>query len=270
MPRRTLRGTMVAAAAVVGALAAGVSPASADTPAPGYAEFHGCPNTPNVFTCVRTVIDGGHLNIGSKDTPIQNPIELNGGIDFGTNRMVFSETGGMTSPRQRVPGGLIGLTGFEWLEDLVPLDLLKVYARAMLVGNPASPFANPMELKIKVKLENPLLSNTCFIGSDANPIVLNLTHGTTSPPPPAQPITGVGPDIVPDPERPDSLLLVGGKLVENEFAVPGASGCTMLLPGLGLIDPVVNAQSGLPAAAGQNEAVFEYDGGLAPRTSVYP
>jgi hypothetical protein len=268
--RALTRVGMVAASAAL-ALGVGSGVANADTTAPGYEQFAGCPNAPaTVFTCIRTVIDGGHLKLGSTDTPIQAPIELNGGIDFFNDQVVFSSTGGQTSPRQRVPGGLTGLTGFTWLEDLVPLDLLKVYARAILVGSPSNPLGDPFNLDLKIKLENPLLSDTCYIGSNSNPIHLHLTQGTTSPPAPNTPISGVTPAFTDDPVLANVTDLTGGKLVDNAFSVPKATGCTMLLPGTGLIDPIVNLRSGLPSAAGNNTAEFLIHGAIADAATVYP
>ena len=43
---------------------------------------------------------------------------------------------------------------------------------------------------VKLHLENPLLGRDCYIGSDTDPIVFNLTTGETNPPPPNKPIHG--------------------------------------------------------------------------------
>jgi hypothetical protein len=47
-----------------------------------------------------------------------------------------------------------------------------------------------VQLPVKVHLENPFLGSSCYIGSNSSPIVINLTTGTTSPPPPNTPIKG--------------------------------------------------------------------------------
>jgi len=46
------------------------------------------------------------------------------------------------------------------------------------------------------------------------------------------------------------LKLNGTKLVDNAWAAPGASGCGGFLAEL-LLNPIVNASPGLPAAAGK-------------------
>jgi hypothetical protein len=44
----------------------------------------------------------------------------------------------------------------------------------------------------------------------------------------------------------------GLKLVDNAFAVPGASGCGLA----GLLDPILNLDKGLPSPAGKNAAIL--------------
>ncbi|HET7443802.1 MAG TPA: hypothetical protein VFJ57_04010, partial [Solirubrobacterales bacterium] len=47
----------------------------------------------------------------------------------------------------------------------------------------------------------------------------------------------------------------GGKLVNNTFAAPGASGCGGIFSFL--VDPLVNSILGLPAGEGKNSATLE-------------
>ena len=47
-----------------------------------------------------------------------------------------------------------------------------------------------LQLPVKVKLSNVFLGSSCYVGSEADPIILNLTTGTTSPPAPNKPIKG--------------------------------------------------------------------------------
>ena len=51
------------------------------------------------------------------------------------------------------------------------------------------------------------------------------------------------------------LRLNGTKLVDNAWAAPGVSGCGGFLVELAL-NPIVNASSGLPSAAGKNTAIL--------------
>jgi hypothetical protein len=107
-----------------------------------------------------------------------------------------------------------------------------------------------LTLPLKVKLSNPFLGETCYIGSNSHPVTLNLTTGLTNPPPPNKPIEGSAGEINVIEE-----LLTAEKvsLVDNAFSAPGSEGCGGILSFL--VDPVVNAKVGLPAAAGNNTAI---------------
>jgi hypothetical protein len=260
-------------AATVAAWLSLATPAMAATAA-GYEEFEDCPSKTvdsAITLCLNSVVDGGHLQLGSKDTPITDPITLSGAFKpvggVGGTFIVGSFDGG----HQEVPGGLTGITGLDWLANLVPGNLLEVFAHAELAGTPGSPLADPFTLPLKVKLENPLLSSTCYIGSDTNPITLNLTTGVTDPPPPNEPIVGVEGPLTPDGTlagvfRSDSIL------VDNAFAAPAAQGCSLIGLGLlnGPVSALINLQAGLPSPAGTNEAVQEALVSFAGVTTVYP
>jgi hypothetical protein len=261
---------LLAAAALV--VAAFAPSAQAATPAPGFEQFAGCPSPdeiPNVVLCARTVIDGGHFQMGNKKVPIKNPITLSGGALFPDGQIVANSKGGLSPVKQQVPGGIVGLTGLDWLINLLDAEALKLYATTELAGVPGSFLAPTLKLPIRVHLENPVLGNDCYVGSFANPIVLNLRTGTTNPPPPNEPITGKAPT-----EEENELgitLLKDGVLVDNEFAAPGANGCKLNLGLFSInIDGLVNLQSGLPSPAGTNETVQTFDGELALAESVYP
>ena len=47
-----------------------------------------------------------------------------------------------------------------------------------------------LTLPVRVHLENSFLGNECYVGSKAQPVDIELTTGTTSPPLPNEPITG--------------------------------------------------------------------------------
>ncbi len=243
-----------AALVLVGLLA---SSASATTPAKGYERFAGCPSPaedPEVLLCERAVIDGGHFQMGSKDVPITNPITLSGGVHFG-GALVATSKGGLTPVKQKVPGGVIGLTGLTWLLELLGSEALTLYAVTELAGQPKlGEGAESISLPIRVHLENSVLGKNCYVGSFTNPIKLNMTFNTTSPPAPNKPISGTFPTEGTS-DLPGVFLLEKGVLVDNSFAAPAASGCVLTLFGFIPIniDGLVNLQSGLPSAAGTNE-----------------
>lgn len=257
--------------AVFTALAAFAPLAQAATPAPGYTQFTGCPSpaeNAEVEACLHSVIKSGHVKIGSKDVPIANPISLNGGLLPG-GAITANAKGGLSPVKQAVPGGVIGLTGLDWLVNFLGVDALKLFAVTELAGQPV--LGTTLSLPIKVHLVNPVLGNNCYIGSNANPIKLNLTVETTNPPPPNKPITGKSPEFGFDPAT-EIISQRNGTFVDNAFGAPGASGCVLNLLGFLPINlnGLVNAQSGLPAAAGTNETIQNFDNELAAPGTVYP
>lgn len=262
--------TLVGAAVAVVALFA--SSASAKEPAPGFTQFAGCPSQEEhvVFACLRTEITGGNFQMGSKDVPITNPIVLSGGFDAAGN-VFASPKGGMSKSPQKVPGGVIGLTGLTWLLEFFGSEALTLYAETELAGLPKlDNGGEKVTLPIRVHLINGVLGSKCYVGSFTQPIVLNLTTGTTNPPGPNEPITGTQPEV-----SFDELGIVhadNGQYVDNAFAAPGANGCTLTLFGFIpiSINGLVNSQSGLPAPAGTNETRQDFDLELASQEQVYP
>ncbi|HTE60765.1 MAG TPA: hypothetical protein VK631_10480, partial [Solirubrobacteraceae bacterium] len=134
-------------AAVMCALSA---PTAVAAPAPGYEEFTDCPSrtvNTSIRFCISSVVSGGHLQLGSKDTPITDPITLIGATTNVGGFVLGTFDGG----RQTVPGGLVGVTGLDWLTDVLTGDALKVFARTELAGAPTNPAADPVRLPIKIK-----------------------------------------------------------------------------------------------------------------------
>lgn len=241
--RRAKRATAVGVLAALGAAVIGAPAAVADTP-PTFSE---CPTgNPSVTTCINVLSNSGDLAIKGFDVPLDHSLAIKGGLipgDGGAFTFVPpAGTNGFFAQPVNVPGGLLGI-------DL-PIGINKVTATAELAHNgPIQVNVGTLTLQVPVrlKLSNPLLASGCQIGSDADPVNLDLITGTTSPPPPNQPITG----------SPGTPSIIGNALeiadainVDNSFAVPGASGCGYL--GLGLIDRLVDLRLKLPSAAGNN------------------
>jgi hypothetical protein len=261
--------------AAIAALALLAPAAGATATAPGYERFAGCPspeeNAEAAF-CLRTTITGGHFQMGNKDVPLVNPMTLVGGGIPETGEMVANSNGGLSKVKQKVPGGVIGLTGLTWLVEFLGSEALTLYAVTELAGTPVvSAGGAEVKLPIRVHLENSVLGKNCYVGSFTNPIVLHLTIGTTNPPPPNEPITGKEP--VPGASGlPGVLRFENGTYVDNSFAAPGASGCVLTLFGFLpiSINGLVNTQSGLPAAAGTNETKQDFNLEVVLQSTVYP
>jgi len=265
---------LTAFGAAVAALALLAPAAPAAEPAPGYEQFAGCPSPeedPEITSCIRSEVNGGHFQMGSKDVQITNPIVFSGGYREDGSGYDASPQGGLLPAKQEVPGGLVGITGLDWLVDLLDAEALELYAVTELAGQPGFPIHQPFTLPIKVHLINPALGNNCYVGSDSNPIMLKLTAGTTNPPPPNEPISGQPPKLEIDFETGIGHLK-DGIFVDNSFSAPGANGCKLVLAGLPVIgiNGLVNTQAGLPSPAGTNETVQEFDGEAVERALVYP
>lgn len=282
---------MCAAAAVV-ALGVLVVVPSASAHTGEYAKFNNCPSTnPEVKKCITAVVTGGEFVLGNKKVPIVNPVTLQGA--YGKPNLetfqapFFAATNGETLSKapQPVPGGLAGLVNCKeisnWflrgscevvfengltgvnstLELARPANEIKISERALLFQEGAA-----LILPVKVHLENPLLGSACYIGSSSQPIMLNLTTGTTAPPAPNTPISGsVGTSEVL--EGGGIVKFAGSKLVDNAWSAPGANGCGGAIVEY-LLNPIINASVGVPAAAGKNTAVQVVDNYLATAKAV--
>jgi hypothetical protein len=271
---KTLARLLSAAAMAVLAVVLLAPAAQAKEPNPGYTQFAGCPSpeeNAETINCIRSEVTGGHLNVGNKTVPIEKPLTISGGLNGELANFAFNSKGGLSKVKQKVPGGVIGLTGLTWLLEFFGSEALTLYAETELAGTPSNFKFTSVTLPIKVHLTNPagLLGSSCYVGSNSNPIVLNLITGTTSPPPPNKPITGKEPEISVGAD--EIFHLNNGIYVDNSFSAPGASGCVLTLFGFIpiSINGLVNSQSGLPAPAGTNESVQNFNLELVSREKVY-
>jgi hypothetical protein len=244
-----------------------------------FAKFDQCPSTTTgVFKCIYSVTEGGEVILGKKAVPIVNPVTLQGGYSEANAENVatfFGATNGETLSKspQPVPGGLLGLLNCKEQTDPTIKALCEVALENGLTGvNSTLELARPageiqisernlvlrkgtaLQMPVKVHLENPLLGSSCEVGSSSEPIIWNLTTGKTSPPPPNEPIEGI---LGAFKAREGGLILhvSGNQMVDNAWSAPGAEGCGGPLSAL--IDPVIDSQTGLPAAAGENTAILQ-------------
>jgi hypothetical protein len=143
-----------------------------------------------------------------------------------------------------------GVTGVNATTELAaPAGSIAISVDNLIEGSGIA-----LSLPVKVHLENPFLGSSCYIGSNAHPIVIELTTGTTSPPPPNKPISGSPGEIEFNADA-SIVTLKKNTLVNNSFAAPGVQGCGGLFAFL--INPIVNGKLGLPAAPGQNTAILK-------------
>jgi hypothetical protein len=244
-----------------------------------FTRFAQCPyKNLEVRKCVYSTTTSGEVVLGSKKVPIVNPVLLQGGAgrQVEGNAPFFAASNGETLSKtpQPVPGGLAGLINCKEISNTLLRLSCEAALESKLTGaNSTLELARPaseivlsennlaaeegvaLRLPVKVHLENPFLGENCYVGSSTSPIIWELTSGTTAPPGPNKPITGKTGFI----DFLEEGSIAFGKeivLVDNAWSAPGASGCGGPLVEL-LLDPVVNASAGLPAAAGKNTAILK-------------
>ena len=244
-----------------------------------YTKFAQCPyeNT-EVRKCIYSTTVSGEVVLGSKKVPIVNPVVLQGGygpIGEDNFSKFYGASNGVTLSKaaQPVPGGLAGIINCKAIKDFLlriscevtfengvtglnsTLELAKP-ASAIRVSenNLSGEVDTALELPVKVHLENPFLGSACYVGSSSSPLVWKLTTGTTAPPLPNKAISGTLGEVE-FLEEGRILETKGTKLVDNAWSAPGASGCGGFLVEL-ILDPIINAAAGVPAAAGKNTAIL--------------
>jgi hypothetical protein len=276
-----MRG-VVPAAMLVAALATLAFAASAQAKLVGeFTKFQQCPwTTAGVSRCLYSQTTGGETVLGNKTVTIEKEVILQGGytepnFEEGNPEFLFAKffaaKNGVTLSKaaQNVPGGLLGIVPDEKSPALVKA-LIKFFFENKITGVTSTlELAKPatdirisenhlaegegiaLKMPVKIRLENPFLGKNCYVGSSGTPINFNLTSGTTSPPEPNKPISGkVG--EVEFLEEARILQLKNGEIVDNAWSAPAATGCGGILSFL--VNPIINGQVGLPAAAGKNTA----------------
>ncbi len=223
---RSRRRLLAVTVALVGALA------TLGSAAPAWAglkqdiqKFSDCPvENPEAGQCVYALTTSGEFKLGKSSVPITKPVTIQGGL---TPPLLVPAADGNTLSKtpETVPGGLTGLGLLGGPEE--------VTATAELAGQGSIQFE--VNLPVKVKLDNTLLGSSCFIGSEAEPLDLQLTYKTAT-------ITT---------KDNGAIKAITGTLFGNNFAAPGANGCTAV-PAVG--DEVIDQKEGLPSPAGSNSA----------------
>ncbi|BAJ32640.1 MULTISPECIES: hypothetical protein [Kitasatospora] len=283
-PHRLRRLLPPAAVAACAALLAGVAPATAApaaAAAPGapYTGMGNCPvaapamHDPSNLQvgCLVSVTNAGKFTLGNTVVPFNSPITLQFGFYWDKSAPEVSFPDGSTAnqytvvpptsaPLLSAPMVQINIPG---IQNYLP-GITSVFAQVELAG-PVTKFT-PLatgepypvfQLPIKLHLYNALFGAHCYVGSDAAPLLLKPTTGSTAPAGSTPPMTGdpgtIGYD--PDPNGHNALVIseTNASLVDNTFAVPGANGCGLL----GSLNQIINWTMGLPAAPGKDSVSFQ-------------
>jgi hypothetical protein len=274
--RRSLGVAVAVLAATVGSVVA-VPTATAETPVLNglWAPLNRCPvddpamlaadGTAVSASCLASHSTSGEFTIGGTTLPA-GASDLQAGVlnKSGTYTLVTPAGAGILAEPVQVPGGLLGL--------MCPSDIPLVSQLCdSVVGSPLNAVTATLEpagpvrdfniaagtgvgtpiatIPVKVHLRNPLLDPHCYIGSDADPILLRPAN--LNKPTPA--LVRFDADGTANPTGEMGYLkLTGASQGDSTFAVPGANGCGLL----GLLDGAVNLKQGLPSPAGENNLVL--------------
>lgn len=246
--------------------------ASSHHPTGEFAPFAECPlNRETIGDCVYSVTNGGSVTIGKKTVPIKNPVILQGGFEGAGEEVKFfgAENGDtLSKTAQPVPGGLVGITAPTWWPKFVQNWFNKLISEGLTGVDAIVELAEPataiklstqnlieatgtaLGLPVKVKLDNAILGNNCYIGSNLEPMRLELTSGTSGS------LEGSFGEI----NFNEAFTLIsetGVRLVDNLFEAPKARGCGGIFSLF--VDPLVNEILGTPSGSGENAATLEAD-----------
>jgi hypothetical protein len=256
--RRGRRLTVALMASALLALVVATAPASAKINKADFAKFVNCPIENGAGACIYGETYSGEFKMGSKSVPISVPQILQGGIpSLGTEtyHLIAPRLGAeaLSKTSEPIPGGLTGVSELiggpasATAEVAGPPSIIETTPYSLAAGTRAvNEGTTATTLPLKIHLENENLGPNCYIGSDAEPIVINLTTGKTHGTEQIQGSPGKTVDL--DKER--IIEYEGVKLVDNTFSVPAAHNCgtnALLEP---VITAAVNLAAGLPAASG--------------------
>ena len=252
-----------------------LNPIMAETPpwnSPGIV------NGLSLAACTTGQVTGGSITIGNITTPVVRPVN----VQFAFWTPPYASFGGdNTTGINGYQGGILpppaGLSAMLVTKpDLIPVPLttalgcatatdpvvknlcvkaenfggkyLDVYALAQSAGQITNFGVFSWTQRIKFQLINPLLGNSCYIGSDNNPIVINPQLSIA---PGGQLVSETDPNPAKHPDT-FTLGITAADATDNVFTAPGVTGCG---PGGAAnisVDSALDAGTGLPAASGVN------------------
>ena len=259
--------------------AAPASPSSATHKGPGYpppsgiyTPFTNCPLNNQVmheatsFTaCVGALAVGGSITLGNITTPVIAPVHVQFGFYTAPNATNYAtvvpplagEGAQLVTKPDLIPESLTTALGCPSSNATVaalcneaqqnPQDNV-VYALAQSAGAITNFNLLSWTQPVKFQLVNPLLGNSCYIGQDGFPAVLNPSLTLNS----AQIIYDPNPAAHPD----TFVIAAQATASDTTFTAPGVIGCGPGGAANIAVDQAIDASAGLPAASGVNSLVL--------------
>jgi hypothetical protein len=270
--------------ALIAALAMSAGTASAQ-PTGDFAVFKACPTTnPAVALCFVARSKEGKFTVGSKTVKFKQ-LTVQGGeiVNEETGAEIFVAPGNGEETLSRVPlnvpNGLKPVKFNKFPKNLKERwgiakaqEKLGLTLTVELAGTPGISRSNllsaegpALTVPVRIHLTNAfrspvdgtgLLGEECYVGSEAEPIVQNLTSGETHPPEGFSPITGQVGQL----EFNEAFTYVTVKknlVVDNTYPVPVSKGCGGVNEEI--IGPAINELFGLPAPAGESVTSIKGD-----------
>jgi hypothetical protein len=217
--------------------------------------------------CVASSSPSGTIKIGNM-APTTSQSDLQFGLISSSAgfAIIPPSQGAVQSAPVRQPGGLSGMLCPSTKPPIRALcktlahdrNLNKVIATLKSAGAPSdfnlaaglSSGIPIVTLPVKIHLQNPLLGTRCFIGTNANPIVLHPENATN----PVIQSESFDGDGTPNPTGGVMFAIFsnGGTQQDTSFSVPAATGCGAG----GRFNGPINLRGGLPSPAGQNSLVL--------------
>lgn len=183
---------------------------------------------------------GGYMKFGILDPfnlevdPLDptSTITLNGSVD---------QNGVITIPQSSQEFPTFTLEDIAVVGDVD----IKINSVGTIVGS-VNPYTGatfvPVRLWIKVNSSSSLIGSGCALASASNPLVIDLTSGTSTPVP-----ASAGPAITGVPYNAETGLVT---LVDGKVAAPASNGC-------GLAAGQLDGMIGLPSGSGKNQISFQ-------------
>jgi hypothetical protein len=244
------------------------SPSSAIPPIPGLTAqtFQECPvngaiGGPHgkIALCIVGVAAQGTIDIGALDTTFHGPGMVQGGYAGGTTPNWIDALDGQSysAPPQLLSMPVMAILGNPNVTPPADSDVYVVSQQAGPMGfdltTPGQGGINPLTIiPLSFHLVNPLLGPNCYIGTDASPVTLNLTTGTSGA------LAGTIGTFV-NGNNDNTLQTIGTEVVDGTFSTPGATGCGID----GVWDSAIDATGDLPSPSGANKAILYGNFGLA-------
>jgi hypothetical protein len=259
-----------------------------------WAPFNRCPvtNTAMLQTdgvnqtplCVASSSPSGTIKIGNM-TPTTSTSDLQFGLVSSSAgfTVIAPRQGAVQSAPVSQPGGLSGMICPSSKPPVRQLcktlarnsKLNKVTATLMSAGAPSnfnlgaglSSGVAIVTLPVKIHLQNSFLGPKCYVGTNANPIVLH-PENATNPVVNSETFDGNG---TPDPSGVMfAIFSNGGTQQDTSFSVPAVTGCGSSVR----LDAPIDQNGGLPSPSGQNSLVLTdasaYLAGLGNASTVAP